>query len=104
MANFYVKHNITDKNKEIFCQHFNWQLSMIHLRTLFSKFNISILANKRELQSPNFNHLQEFYDFLKIKGFDLDKLQNRVGVSYSLETCIKSLNSIGINFVNRQKT
>jgi len=86
MANFYVKHNITDKNKEIFCQHFNWQLSMIHLRTLFSKFNISILAKKRELQSPSFYSLDEFYEFLKIKGFDVDKLQNRSCVSYSLET------------------
>lgn len=86
MADFYVQHNITDKNKEIFCQHFNWQLSMIHLRALFSKFNISILNKKRELQSPSFNNLAEFYDFLKTKGFDLDKLQNRSRVSYSLET------------------
>ena len=86
MADFYVKHNITDKNKDIFCQQFNWQLSMIHLRTLFSKFNISISKAKRELQSPSFNSLDEFYDFLKIKGFDVDKLQNRSRVSYSLET------------------
>jgi hypothetical protein len=50
MADFYVKHNITDKNKDIFCQQFNWQLSMIHLRALFSKFNISILAKQSKTQ------------------------------------------------------
>ena len=86
MAYFYVKHNITDKNKDLFCQHFNWQLSMVHLRALFSKFNISILAKKRELQAPSFNHLEEFYDFLKTKGFNLDKLKNRSNARYSLKT------------------